>query len=409
MRIPALGVAAFVGVAVMTGRSLPSVFLSRPAVDTVSSPAGPGSAEPNLAVARDGRVYLSWLEPTPDSAFAFRLASFAGGAWSPPRTIRAGRDFFVNWADFPSVEVLGDGRLAAHWLQRTGKSTYAYAVRIALSSDGGTTWGAPVSPHSDTSATEHGFVALWPEGENLGAAWLDGRQYDKTNPKATNEMAVVSTTIGRSGTRGVESFLDRRACDCCQVAAAVTSEGPVVVYRDRSAEEIRDISVVRRLKGAWTEPAPLHRDNWHIAACPVNGPAIAASGRAVVVAWFTAADDSARVKLAFSSDAGATFGAPIRIDEGAPAGRVDVALLKDGSALVTWVERIGGDTAAVRARRVSAAGKAGAPVTIAASSSARASGFPRMALSGDDAWFAWTQPTRPSQVRVARMPLSSLR
>jgi len=409
MRIPALGVAAFVGVAVMTGRSLPSVFLSRPAVDTVSSPAGPGSAEPNLAVARDGRVYLSWLEPTPDSAFAFRLASFAGGAWSPPRTIRAGRDFFVNWADFPSVEVLGDGRLAAHWLQRTGKSTYAYAVRIALSSDGGTTWGAPVSPHSDTSATEHGFVALWPEGENLGAAWLDGRQYDKTNPKATNEMAVVSTTIGRSGTRGVESFLDRRACDCCQVAAAVTSEGPVVVYRDRSAEEIRDISVVRRLKGAWTEPAPLHRDNWHIAACPVNGPAIAASGRAVVVAWFTAADDSARVKLAFSSDAGATFGAPIRIDEGAPAGRVDVALLKDGSALVTWVERIGGDTAAVRARRVSAAGKAGAPVTIAASSSARASGFPRMVLSGDDAWFAWTQPTRPSQVRVARMPLSSLR
>jgi len=354
-------------------------------------------------------VYLSWLEPTPDSAFALRLSSFADGVWSAPRTIRSGRDFFVNWADFPSVEVLSDGRLAAHWLQRTGKSTYAYAVRVAISPDGGATWATPLSPHTDTSATEHGFVALWPEGRGLGAAWLDGRQYDKANPNATNEMAVVTTTISSSGTRGTESFLDRRACDCCQVAAAVSSEGPVVVYRDRSPDEIRDISVVRRVNGKWTEPVPLHRDNWHIAACPVNGPAIAASGRAVAVAWFTAANDSARVKLAFSSDAGATFGAPIRIDEGAPAGRVDVALLKDGFALVTWVERIGGDTAAVRALRVSPTGKAGTSMTIASSSSARASGFPRMALSGDNVFFAWTQPARPSQVRVARMALSALR
>jgi hypothetical protein len=393
----------------MASWSTPRVAAEPTAVDSLSTPAAPGSAEPNLAVGRDGRVYLSWLEPTPDSAFALRLSSFAGGAWSAPRTIRSGRDFFVNWADFPSVEVLSDGRLAAHWLQRTGKPTYAYAVRVVLSADDGATWTTPLSPHTDTSATEHGFVTLWQEGQGLGAAWLDGRQYDKTNPNATNEMAVVTTRISKSGARGAETFLDRRACDCCQVAAAVTSEGPVVVYRDRSPDEIRDIAVVRRVKGTWTQPAPLNRDNWHIASCPVNGPAIAASGRAVAVAWFTAANDSARVKLAFSSDAGATFGAPIRVDEGAPAGRVDVALLKDGSGLVTWVERVGGDTALVRARRVSPTGTAGPPMTVAASSSARTSGFPRMVLSGDTVFFAWTQPTRPSQVRVARRALSALR
>lgn len=376
-------------------------------IESLPSPAGPGSAEPNFAVARDGRVYLSWLEPAPDSSFALRLASFDGRNWSAPRTIRAGRDFFVNWADFPSIEVLADGRLAAHWLQRTGKSTYAYGVRIVMSSDGGATWGAPIIPHQDTSATEHGFVALWPDGQDLGAAWLDGRRFNKEGHNPSNEMTVMSRVVG--GGKSAEQLLDPRACDCCQVTAAVTADGPIVAYRDRSADEIRDIYVVRHVNGKWTEPAPVYNDNWHIAACPVNGPSADANGRNVALAWFTAANDSARVKLAFSSNAGASFGSPMRVDDGAPGGRVDVQLLPDGSALVSWIERIGGDTAAVRARRIARDGRRGDGITVATSSVARASGFPRLARSGGHVFFAWTQPGRPSQVRTARLAISGLR
>jgi hypothetical protein len=376
--------------------------------ELLASPAAPGSGEPNLAVAPGGKVYMSWLEPS-DSGHAMRVASYSGGRWSEPSTVRAGRDFFVNWADFPSIRVIGDGRLAAHWLQRTGKGTYAYGVRISHSIDDGKSWSAPVVPHRDTSQTEHGFVALWRDGQRTGAAWLDGRKFDKASHSPANEMTLRSSTIGVSGELGPESLLDARVCDCCQTAAALTVTGPIVAYRDRSPDEIRDIYVVRRIGGKWRAPMPVHKDNWKIAACPVNGPAIAADGDRVALGWFTAAGDSARVNLAFSTNGGARFKPPVRIDDGAPAGRVDVALLSDGSALVSWIERTGGDTAAVRVRRVRPDGRAGPAVTIATSSAARASGFPRMAISGETAFFAWTVPGRPSSVEVAQLPVARIR
>ena len=359
-------------------------------------------------MASGGRLYLSWLEPV-DSGYALRFATHLGNRWSSPRTIRAGRDFFVNWADFPSIEVLDDRRLAVHWLQRTGGSTYAYHVRIAQSSDGGLTWSEPIAPHRDTSPQEHGFVAMWPDDSGkLGAVWLDGRKFAKEGHDMANEMMLASTTIAPDGTRGVEARLDERTCDCCQNAAAVTSQGPIVAYRNRSNDEIRDIYVTRRVRGTWTTGRAVHDDNWKIAASPVNGPAIAARGSSVALAWFTAANDSARVKLAFSTDAGASFGAPIRIDEGNPAGRVDAVLLPDSTAFVIWIERIGGDTAAVRGRRVGRDGRVGPSMTLAASSSARASGFPKIVVRGKELVFAWTVPGKPSAVRVARTSIERL-
>ena len=405
-----LGAAALTaGVALRDAAWQPVRAFERAAdVEELSGPAKPGSAEPNLAVSPDGIVYMTWLEPA-DSGHALRIASFDGARWSQPSTIRKGRDFFVNWADFPSVEVLADDRLAVHWLQRTGSGTYAYGVRVAQSADGGRSWTPPVTPHRDSSQTEHGFVALWRDGSRVGAAWLDGRKFDKAGHSPVNEMMLASTTLGRDGSRSTETRLDERVCDCCQTAVALTSNGPLLVYRDRSPEEIRDIAIVRRVRGSWTRPAFVHRDNWRINACPVNGPAIDTRANRVAVAWFTAANDTARVNVAFSADAGARFKPPIRVDDGRPAGRVDVLVLGDGSALVSWIERSGGDTAEVRVRRVRSDGRIGSAVTIATSSAARASGFPRMVASGQNAIFAWTQPGRPSEIRIARVPFSAIR
>jgi hypothetical protein len=89
--------------------------------------------------------------------------------------VARGEAWFVNWADFPSVVPIADRLWAAHWLARRPEGGYAYDVAMALSSDAGARWGATLSPHTDGTPTEHGFVTLFPWQGGVGAVWLDGR------------------------------------------------------------------------------------------------------------------------------------------------------------------------------------------------------------------------------------------
>ena len=106
------------------------------------------------------------------------------------------------------------------------------------------------------------------------------------------------------------------------------------------------------------------------------------------------------MKVAFSTDGGARFGAPIKIDEGETQGRVDVVVLPDGSALMCWLS---GDAegGSINVRRVQANGTLGPPTVIAKTDISRSSGFPRMALLGNEVHFAWTEFGTPSKVRTA--------
>ena len=381
-------------------------------IAALASPAGPGSSASNLATGPDGRVHLSWIEPADSGAHALRFATLEGDGWGPPRTIASGTGWFVNWADFPAMTVLGDGRLAAHYLQAPSPGdggSYAYHVRVVQSSDGGATWSAPLTAHSDRTLTEHGFASLFPAGgDSLGIIWLDGRGFDPQFG-ATEEMGLRSVSIAADGGMGAESLIDGRTCECCQTSVALTDRGPVAVYRDRDDREVRDIHLSRLADGRWSEGRPVHRDGWEINGCPVNGPAVASDGAArVVVAWFTGARDSARVYASFSEDRGDTFAPPIRIDGGAPVGRVDAEMLADGGALVSWIESGGEGGGNVLVRRVRPDGTLEEPRLVTASSGARSSGFPRMAVSGETVVFAWTDPGDPTRVRTARAALESL-
>ena len=307
-----------------------------------------------------------------------------GGKASPPREIAKG-NLLVNRADFPSVAVKGT-TILARWSTR---NEHGAMVHIARSDDGGKTWSKARTPHPD-QVSQFGFVSLTPTGD---AIWLDGRSL-KGGVEGEGDMQLRHSAFPFAK----QTELDARVCDCCQTAMAMTSAGPIVAYRDRSNEEMRDISIVRRTKSGWTKPKSLHADGWKIAGCPVNGPQIDARGNRVAVAWFAAPNNSPRVLVAFSSDAGATFSKPVRIAEGKTAGRVDIVMLDDRSAAVTWVEQRG-EKSMLFARRVAATGALGAPVEIG-----EARGFPRIAVSGQNVAAVWASQDDRVHFRTIDLP-----
>jgi hypothetical protein len=330
-------------------------------------------------------VYLTWLEKSGVADHRFRFATLAPGAakWSASLSIHEGPGFFANWADVPSLTIGPGGWLAAHWLQTSGPGKYSYDVKVRTSRDGGKTWSAPITPHRDEIEGEHGFASFfpWPDqrADAVGLAWLDGRSHGK--------MALRAASISDAAA-SEEMLVDDLVCDCCPTSAVRTSRGIALAYRDRSPDEIRDIYVARFEDGKWSEGRPAVRDNWQIAGCPVNGPAMSASDNRVALAWFAAPESTARVSVAFSSDDAVTFGPPVRVDDGQPLGRVDAELLEDGSALVGWIEQRDRG-AEFRVRRVWPDGRRDEATTIASLAASRASGYPRIAKSGERLIFAW--------------------
>ncbi|MGD8697905.1 MAG: sialidase family protein [Gemmatimonadales bacterium] len=382
------------------------------AVGEIEFYGAPDSGEPNLYGAGDGRAILTWFEPVGGEDYALRVAVRQAGLWSQPNTIVEGDRFFVNWADFPSLVVLSAGSWLVHWPERVAETTYAYHVRLAISRDGGADWTPAGTPHRDASPTEHGFVSMVPL-ETGGAAlvWLDGRQMAQASSAeaghlAVGDMSLRATTFGADGAFGPDVLLDGRTCECCQTSLAATESGLIAAYRDRSESEVRNIAVVRRIGSAWTEPGHVADDAWTYPGCPVNGPQLATRGDTVVVAWFTAPEEQARVKAAFSFDGGATFGAPLRVDDGEPLGRVDVEYLESGAAVASWLERVGGGAGAeIRVRLLWPNGPLGASQVVAETSGARGSGFPRMARVNDAILVAWTEIGEGGGVRVAQLEL----
>ncbi len=377
----------------------------------ISIPEAHSSSEPSLHKSDDGTIYLSWIETDTSKVSHLRFSTFESKAtWSSPTTIASGNDWFVNWADFPSLTSFGSN-LAAHYLAKSADGTYTYDVNMKLSNDKGKTWNDAFVPHTDGTHSEHGFVSKVALNANeLLSVWLDGRQYAyaEKDSTITKEMTLRAATMSSANQLVNEFQLDDRVCDCCQTDTAMTMEGPIVVYRDRTSDEIRDISYVKMVNGQWSEPQPIFNDGWHIEGCPVNGPAISTKTNYVAVAWYTAAQSQPRVKLAFSEDNGQSFGDPIEVDHQKSIGRLDLELLDDNSALVCWMDNLNEETV-ILLQKVFADGTKSKRYTVASSSESRSSGFPRIAIDQSHVIVAFTTVLEnKTMVKTKRLPLDIL-
>jgi hypothetical protein len=379
---------------------------SAPAALTV--PAAEPATGPRLSGGNGDPLILSWMEKNEDGG-SLHYSRLGDNGWSEAKSVVAGVDMFVNWADMPSVQPMNDGYLSAHWLEKSAELTYAYDVVFVQSADGGKTWSTPIRPHSDGTPTEHGFVSMYRDDSGTGLIWLDGRKMVNEagdDPTATG-MTLRAAVIGQDSSINDEQLVDELICDCCQTDIALAASGPVAVYRDRSTAEIRDISVSRLLDGQWRAGVTLGPDNWEIPGCPVNGPSIAADGDFVAVARFTAAGGEPKVKLSLSTDSGETFGDDIEVASGQTLGRVGVAHLSGGSVAVSWLQTSAERSNEVVVRKISADGKASAIHTVARDVGSFS--VPQIAVSGDDLVFVWTETADSvNSVHSARVPSASL-
>ncbi len=373
---------------------------SQPTVTEIETPALSPSAEPTLFTDKKGITYLSWVEKK-DSVHVLKYASLEDDHWSSPVEITSGNNWFVNWADYPMLSTNGT-QFASHVLRRSANGKFTYDVDLFLSADG-KNWKSPVLLNTDNKHAEHGFVTHIPYAENIFVTWLDGRNTVMEGMETEDHdghhgsMSLRAAVLDYNGNRINEWELDAKTCDCCQTTAALTDNGPVVIYRDRSDEEIRDMSIVRLVNGEWTAPQTIFNDHWKIAGCPVNGPRVSAIGNTLAVAWFAAPENKAQVKVIFSDDGGETFSNPIQIDQGSPIGRVDVVLIDEKKAVVSWMEGT-----AIKIITVNRDGTKGAASTVATSSESRSSGFPQMEKSRDQLVFAWTDDSL-KVVRTAKL------
>ena len=359
-------------------------------------PAATESSGAHLAVGPGGDVVLSWLEPEA-GVTALKFAVLDDDAFGTPRTIASGDDLLVSWADFPGVAPVASNLWAAHWLRIAAGSVGSYDIVFALSDDGGATFGDGMLLNLDGTLSEHGFVSWFPWEGDVGVVWLDGRRmaeqfesghFDPEGPPVGTSLRFAR--IRPDGTFAAQGEVDELACDCCRTAAAVTSAGPVIAYRDRSADEIRDIVVRRHVDGAWSEPVVLGPDGWRIEGCPVNGPAIDAAGEDVVVAWFTASGGEPRVRFSRSTDGGASFGEPLDIDTDGAFGHAGIALLDDGDAAVSWWRKAAEGGIELAVRRVSRDGALGDIVRVARNDVAQPLDVPQLVAADGRLVLAWT-------------------
>jgi hypothetical protein len=129
------------------------------------------------------------------------------------------------------------------------------------------------------------------------------------------------------------------------------------------------------------------------------------------------ADGPPHVRVAFSTDGGRRFGAPIQVDSKTTFGRLGMVMPSTDRVIVSSIER-GDEGVELVLREVTKDGRAGVPVVVGPSSSDRSSGFARMALAPLDVArgavsagrtadrrliVAWTDSPRgaPTRVKVA--------
>ncbi len=306
----------------------------------------PNAQTPNLCLTAEDDLYLTWTHEVNDSTDALNFSKIDQDTLTETQEFAQGQDWFINWADFPSMAVMaGSGStMVANFLQkRQGGANYNYDIKLAFTR-GGNTFRIIDTLH-DSVPAEHGFVSLLPyRFNNIMVTWLDGRAMTSGHGQSNHEnqhgsMQLRSSFIDMEGKITQNLLIDDRVCECCNTDMALTAKGPILVYRNRSEDEERDIYYCLYQNGQWTTAKPVNTDHWKIMGCPVNGPAVSALKEKVAVVYYTEVNQLPEIKLCLSYNSGENFTIIKTISTHHTQGRLDVCWIDSTRLAVSYLDK----------------------------------------------------------------------
>jgi len=366
------------------------------------------SSEPNLHTSDSGEIYLSYISSnlnSNESKLFYSLFDFYNDSWGESNLIVKSSKMFVNWADFPKITANELNGISAHYLEMSSEEKFSYDIKVVNSKNKGNTWSIPLKLHSDSTKTEHGFVSTINVNNRFLSTYLDGRQNElsKNDNSIKPQMTLRGTSYNIDGKILEDQLIDNRVCDCCQTDLAITKNGrSIVVYRDRSRNEIRDIYYSYKDENTWSNPLSIFNDNWVISGCPVNGPAISTFNNTSAVVWYTFSNNNNQLKVAFSNDISSGFDIPIIVNANDPIGRVDIELLDQNTALISYIDIIDG-SAYIKLQMITSDRNQNKLLIIDESSENRSSGFPVITLDKEKnkTIIAWTENKEKFKIKTA--------
>ncbi|HEX8281959.1 MAG TPA: sialidase family protein [Pyrinomonadaceae bacterium] len=370
------------------------------------SAEGINAAEPAVATAEGGAVYVAWVGHGAGREADVWLARFdrEGRRENDPARVNPSAGGASAWrGDPPQVAVADDGTVYVSWTARAAETGHATTLYLSASRDGGRSFDPPVKVNDDAGACVHGMHSLAVgRGGRVYLAWLDERNVVRHDAhknhggaaKGGDSSGAKKASAGVHGEQNREVFFaasadggrtfspNRRvaseACPCCKTALAVSPDGRVHLgWRQVLPGDFRHIAVASSADGGATFGAAVvvSDDRWELRGCPVSGPALAAGdGGSLRVLWYTAGEAGRPGLYSSESDDGGRTFAPRRLVKDGNL-RGTPMLLGDGrGGLFAVFEGAGesGSNGLWRARLGEAGGDAGGASPVAGGESAAA-------------------------------------
>ena len=302
--------ALLVLVAIGCGASWALAVHSMPAA-TVDSPVAtmpaPGTSKPmarkprpqlavGAAFAPDGTLWLVGINA--DSQMFVQNAQPPVGSssyqWSAPRVIDTGGDVFsADGENRPKLAFGPNGWVVISYAKPLAKR-FTGMIRMVRSDDGGRTFSAPFTVHTDQQEIAHSFQASAFDAKGvLHNFWLDKRDGElapKLGEKSSYIGAAVYRNESQDGGRtfGPDLKLADHSCECCRIALTTGSDGAMRAMwrhvfdantRDHGFAALAADNKVAVVRATW--------DNWRVDACPHHGPGLApAAADGFHAVWF---------------------------------------------------------------------------------------------------------------------------